>query len=248
MQVFYSTEFEGNICTLNEDESAHCIRVLRLVRGNAIHIIDGKGGFYEATITEAHSKCCKAQIISAEQEFGKRNYCLHIGIAPPKNVDRYDCFLEKATEIGVDCITPLLCERSERRVVKHEHSQKILIAASKQSLSAYVPELQVMTAFTEFVQRPFAGKKYIAHCNSDATISFYKDIENDIDTDIKNERNILVLIGAEGDFSSSEIALAQQYGFVGVNLGKRRLRTETAGIAVCHALAMICAINHTKTA
>ncbi|GHT80752.1 ribosomal RNA small subunit methyltransferase E [Bacteroidia bacterium] len=231
MHFFYINNIFGDIFVLDEEESQHCIRVLRLTNGDAVHLIDGKGGLYTAYIVNAHPKHCEVKITETQQGFGKHNYFLHIGIAPTKNIDRYEWFLEKATEIGTDCITPLLCEHSERKMVKHEHSQKIIVAATKQSLSAYLPDLQQITAFVNFVRQPFDGIKCIAHCCDAPKIAFRKAIEN--------ARRILVLIGAEGDFSPAEIALAKQNGFVEVSLGNRRLRTETAGIAACHTVAVV---------
>jgi 16S rRNA (uracil1498-N3)-methyltransferase len=231
MQLFYITNISGDICVLNEEESQHCTRVLRLTNGDAVHLIDGKGGLHTAHIVNAHPKHCEVKITETQQGFGKRDYFLHIGIAPTKNIDRYEWFLEKATEIGTDCITPLLCEHSERKTVKHEHSQKIIVAAAKQSLSAYIADLQELTAFADFVQQPFDGVKCIAHCYDVPKIAFCKAIAN--------ARRILVIIGAEGDFSPAEIALAKQTGFVEVTLGNRRLRTETAGIVACHTAAVM---------
>jgi 16S rRNA (uracil1498-N3)-methyltransferase len=230
MTLFYSSNISDGTCTLDPDESAHCVRVLHLAEGKVIRIIDGRGTLYEGYITEANPKCCKIQITDVQHNFGGRSYFLHIGIAMPKSADRCDWFLEKAAEIGIDCITPLLCSHSERKVLKHEHSQKILIAAVKQSLSAYVPNLQPMTGFANFVKHPFDGVKCIAYCGDVPRIVFGKAIEN--------RRRILVLIGAEGDFSPSEVELAVQNGYVAVSLGNRRLRTETAGIVACHTAAI----------
>ncbi len=226
MQLFYIPDITGNEVVLNETESKHAIRVLRLAEGSRVQLIDGTGGFYEAEISVAHPKKCKLAITGSTQEFEKRTFKLHIAIAPTKNIDRYEWFLEKCTEIGIDEITPLLSEHSERKVIKPERLNKILVAAMKQSLKAYLPRLNTLTSFNELVSISKYKNKYIAHCNEGDKIH--------LKNCIKQGEDNLILIGPEGDFSLEEVKFATQNGFTEVSLGDARLRTETAGIVACH--------------
>lgn len=213
--------------TLTEEESKHCIRVLRLKEGSSIVLIDGKGGWYESTIIDAHPKRCKVKIESKKAEFGKANQHLHIAIAPTKNNDRTEWFLEKSTEIGLQELSLLKCDNSERRVIKKERLTKVAVSAMKQSLKAYLPTINELATFKQFIENnaTFEGQKFIAHCEDSATKHLSKSY-------LKNE-NVLILIGPEGDFSLPEIDLAKANGFVEISLGKSRLRTETAGIYAC---------------
>ncbi|GHT13040.1 ribosomal RNA small subunit methyltransferase E [Bacteroidia bacterium] len=230
MYFFYTPNIASKFYTLNEAESEHCLRVLRLAAGDTVHLTDGKGGLYAARIVNAHPRKCEVEVVETQQNYGQRNYFLHIAIAPTKNAERYEWFLEKATEIGIDRITPLLCEHSERKQVKHERSQKVITAAMKQSLAAYHPDLQALTKFADFVMQPFDGTKCIAHCYPTARIP--------LQTAARSASRVLVLIGAEGDFSPAEIALARQQGYIEVSLGNSRLRTETAGIVACNTIQL----------
>lgn len=226
MQLFYVPNISGAEVILDETESKHAIRVLRLQNGNQVEIIDGTGGFYKAQITDANPKKCRLIIVESQKEFGKKDFHLHIGIAPTKNIDRFEWFLEKATEIGISEITPLLTSHSERKVVNPERLEKILVSAMKQSLKAYLPKLNEMTAFKELVVSNKTKNKYIAYCD---------DIQK---THLKNavvgKQDSLILIGPEGDFSPEEVQLAIENGFSVVSLGESRLRTETAGIVACN--------------
>lgn len=226
MQLFYLSNISGAEVILNETESKHAVRVLRLGEGDQVQIIDGVGGFYEAQISEPHSKRCKLQIIRTIKNFEKRNFKLHIAIAPTKNIDRFEWFLEKCTEIGIDEITPLLSEHSERKVIKPERLEKILVSAMKQSLKAYLPKLNELTYFKNLIANSDSSKKFIAHCNKGEK----KHLKNTI---LKGD-DVLILIGPEGDFSAEEVQLAKEKGFKEVSLGNARLRTETAGIVACH--------------
>lgn len=226
VQLFYIPNISGNEVILNETESKHAIRVLRLTEGSQLQLIDGKGGFYEALISDAHHKRCKLLITNSVQEFEKRNFNLHIAIAPTKNIDRFEWFLEKCTEIGIDEITPLLTEHSERKTIKPERLVKILVAAMKQSLKAYLPKLNPITNFNEFITSSNYQNKYIAHCYDGDKIHLKNHIQKD--------KEILILIGPEGDFSPKEIALTKENGFKEISLGTARLRTETAGVVACH--------------
>lgn len=226
MQLFYVPEVSGNQVRLDETESKHAIRVLRLGKGEKVNIVDGKGGFYMAEIADANPKKCMLQILSKIKEFGKRNFHLHIAIAPTKNNDRFEWFLEKATEIGIDEITPLITEHSERKTLNTERFEKILVSAVKQSVKAYLPKLHQPVAFKELVTNAAEEKKFIAYVD--------ENHRDHLKNRVQMNDHVLILIGPEGDFSKTEIELALKNGFVPVSLGDSRLRTETAGVVACH--------------
>lgn len=225
MHLFYTPDIESEIYQLDEEESKHCVRVLRLKIGEKVHLIDGKGGFYLAEIISDHPKKATLQVKEYQKEFSKRNHHLHIAVAPTKNIDRFEWFLEKATEIGIDEITPIICDRSERKDVKIERSNKIITSAIKQSLKAYHPNLNSQIGFKEFILKASADVKFIAHCE--------EKMKNDISSGFVKYQNYLILIGPEGDFSPNEIEYALQNGFVPITLGESRLRTETAALQAC---------------
>ena len=228
MHLFYTPNILGDFYQLDEEESKHCIRVLRLKVGAQVNLIDGIGGFYLAEIIDDHPKKTTLKVLSVHREFGKRNHYLHIAVAPTKNIDRLEWFLEKATEIGIDEITPIICDRSERKEIKIERSNKIITAAVKQSLKAYHPLLNPPISFKNFILQASADIKYIAHCEErNRGFIASKFIPN---------QNYLVLIGPEGDFSPLEIDFALQNGFVPITLGTSRLRTETAALKACFEL------------
>lgn len=231
MNLFYTPDIQNQFYQLDEIESKHCIRVLRLKEEDIIHLIDGKGSLFKAKIIDAHPKRCTVECIETQTEFGKLNYKLHIALAPTKNIDRTEWFMEKCTEIGIHEFTPLLCQHSERKVVKHERLFKVITSAVKQSLKAYHPILNEQTKFSQLVTAPFDGEKYIAHCNKGEK------------THLKNlyqaRQNTLILIGPEGDFSLEEVNLAKENGFQEISLGESRLRTETAGIVACNIVSLI---------
>jgi len=227
MQLFYCPEvFEGS-SHLSSEESKHCIKVLRKQEGDIIHLIDGRGNFYEVKITLASQKKVLFEIVRKREET-PRSYSLHIAIAPTKNNDRFEWFLEKATEIGIDEITPVICEHSERKVLKNERMEKIILSATKQSLKATLPRLNQAVSFNDFVEKNLNSDCFIAHCEEQKKISL-KTIAS---------VNSIILIGPEGDFSTKEIELALDHNFKPVSLGNSRLRTETAGIVACHTLAL----------
>jgi len=226
MHIFYTPDLSSDTFTLNEEESRHCSKVLRLGLGNVVHLIDGKGGLYEAKIIAISKKNVQLQVIHQQVEFGKRNHYLHIAIAPTKNIDRLEWFLEKATEIGIDEITPLICDRSERKIIKEERLEKVITAAVKQSLTAYHPQLNKAIAFSDFLKQELASERLIAHCIDDSAKQFISEI-------VSKHQSYLVLIGPEGDFSPAELNTALQNGFKPVTLGTTRLRTETAALAAC---------------
>jgi len=225
MHVFYTPDISSDIYTLNEEESKHCSRVLRLSLGNIIHLIDGKGGLYEAEITTISKNNVQLCIKNKKTEYGKRNHHLHVAIAPTKNIDRLEWFLEKATEIGIDEITPIICDRSERKIVKLERLEKVITSAVKQSLTAYHPKLNAQISYADFIKQNLTGEKMIAHC-MDGTKTY-------INQQVKIQQSYLILIGPEGDFTSAELAIALQNDYKPVTLGNTRLRTETAALAAC---------------
>lgn len=226
MQLFYAPNISGNTFTLNEEESKHCIRVLRLNVGDEITLVDGMGGLFKTRIVNPEPKRCQVEIVETFNEFEKRNHYLHIAIAPTKNIERFEWFLEKATEIGIDEITPLLCEHSERKVINNDRLEKIIVSAMKQSIKAYLPKLNHVTPFKSFIQTKRQGGAYIAHCNK----SGLKHLKNEL----ANSVNSTILIGPEGDFSPEEVTLAIDIGYNEISLGNSRLRTETAGVVACN--------------
>lgn len=217
-----------NTLELPHEEAQHCIRVLRMNQGDEILIADGKGTFYDAIITNAHQKHCNVEIVGTTAIHKHWNFNLHIAFAPTKNIDRTEWFLEKATEIGIDHISPILTAHSERKQVKLDRLEKILVSAMKQSQKATLPKLDDLTSFAEFIQKPFTGKKLIAHCY-DTEKSLLKDIYS-------HGEDVLILIGPEGDFSEEEVNLAMENGYSPISLGESRLRTETAALVACHSI------------
>ncbi len=231
MHLFFTPDIQGTTYYLDETESKHAIRVLRMVRDDRISLIDGKGNFYDAKITDDHPKRCRIEIVEKIPEYGKRDYSIHIAVAPTKNTDRFEWFLEKATEIGIDEITPVLCEHSERRTLKNDRLEKVIIAAMKQSVKAYLPKLNPLIPLKNVLQAPFDGKKFVAHC--------YDQSKKQLKNEITDCRSNLILIGPEGDFSEEEIELAIKNNFIPVELGKSRLRTETAAVVACHTVNLM---------
>ena len=228
VNLFYTPDIKGEEYTLNNEESKHCVKVLRLKEGDCIHLIDGVGGLYKSEIIDNNHKACRIRVVEKNMEFEKKDYQLHIAIAPTKNIDRMEWFLEKSTEIYCSEFTPLLSCHSERKVVKNERLFKVITSAVKQSLKAYHPKLNTLTKFEDLVKSNFNGKKYIAHCNAGEKIPLKNAYP-------KGE-NALILIGPEGDFSPQEVALAKANGFIEISLGTSRLRTETAGVLACHTV------------
>lgn len=227
MHLFYTPDIaERN--ELPSEEAAHAVRVLRLQPGDAISLTDGKGNLYEAEISTANQKRCLVNILSKEEQPPLWKGHLHLALAPTKNMDRTEWMAEKATEIGFDELSFLNCRFSERKVLKTERIQKILISAMKQSLKARLPKLNEMIDFKAFVQQPFNGKKFIAHC--------HKGEKPLLQTQLKADEDALVLIGPEGDFSEEEVKMAIEQGFQPISLGRSRLRTETAALVACHIM------------
>lgn len=231
MHIFYTPELSGSQYTLDETESKHCVRVLRLEKGDQIILVDGRGGYFTAEITDPNPKRCSVKIIRSELNFGLRKFQVHMAIAPTKNIERIEWFLEKATEIGLDRVTPLLCRHSERKEIKAERLEKVMVSAMKQSLKAYLPRLDELTKFKDLISQPFDGQKFIAHCEEQ-----HRDLLKDL---VLPNQSYLILIGPEGDFSSEEIEMALNAGFRPVSLGNSRLRTETAGLVACHTFNLL---------
>ncbi|MEI8115804.1 MAG: 16S rRNA (uracil(1498)-N(3))-methyltransferase [Bacteroidia bacterium] len=231
MHIFYTPDISGNYYTLNEDESKHCVRVLRLGKDDQITLVDGRGGCFTAEITDPNPKRCSVNVIKSELDLGFRKFQVHVAIAPTKNIERMEWFLEKATEIGINRVVPILCQHSERKEIKPERLEKVMISAMKQSLKAYLPQLDGLTKLPDIIKQPFDGQKFIAHCEEQGR-ELLKNL-------IVPNQNYLILIGPEGDFSPEEIELALKSGFQAVSLGESRLRTETAGVVACHTLNLL---------
>lgn len=237
MHLFYTADIQPDHSQyqLSEEESKHAVRVLRLDVGDRVQLIDGVGGFFEAEIQDAHPKRTLLSVISYTPEFQKPSYHLHIAVGPTKNIDRIEWFLEKATEIGIQEITPLISDHSERKDVKTERLNKVIVSAMKQSLKAYMPVLNEAIAFDRFLQRitdQDGLQKAIAHCEEDAEKKY-------LNQEFKTGQRYLILIGPEGDFSPVEIEKAISAGFVPISLGEARLRTETAALYACTEIALL---------
>lgn len=228
MHIFYTPQIDSNYFTLSEDESKHCIRVLRLKLNDKIQLIDGKGGLYTAIIIDDNIRKCKTEIIESIKDYKKRKFNLHIAISPTKNIDRFEWFVEKATEIGIDEITPMITEHSERRNINIERLNKVIISASKQSINAYFPKLNDVTKIKDILNMNYNGSKYIA---------YYSD--NNLKDIYQPNSNALILIGPEGDFTNEELDNAKANNFKVAGLGNNRLRTETAGIVACTIINQI---------
>lgn len=229
MEIFWTEDIAGGICRLGEEESAHCVRVLRHRAGDRINIIDGHGTMYECTLVADSPKGAEARIEQTHQNWGGHPYDLTMAVCPTKNIDRYEWFAEKATEFGVDRIVPVIGEHSERKILKPERMNRILLSAAKQSLKASIPELSDTTSVREFIESTAEkdALKMIAYCFEDGQerTSIREVLE-------KNDaKEVIVLIGPEGDFSREEADAAVSAGYVPVHIGESRLRTETAALA-----------------
>jgi len=224
MQLFFNPNIESDLF-LEKEEHIHATKVLRKKEGDILSVMDGKGGLFECKLIQISSKKSLVEILESKK-FDKTNR-LHIGIAPTKNNNRMEWFLEKATEIGISEITPLLCSRSERKVLKNERMEKIILAAAKQSKSFHVPVLNEMISFSSFVKKVESKQKFVAHCEED---SEKKTLHNH---NLLNTESTVILIGPEGDFTAKEIEEAKSHNFEELSLGESRLRTETAAMVAC---------------
>ena len=233
MELFYSRDIAGGICRLDQDESGHCIKVLRHRSGDEINVIDGCGTLHRCRITSDSHKGVEAIVLESTDGWGSHPYRLHMAVCPTKNNDRYEWFVEKACEIGVDEISPVIGEHSERKIFKTARAEKILVSAAKQSLKASVPVVNEPVSVKDFIRSSSEGLRLIAYCFEDENIprrSIREVLEGYEGSDIT------VMIGPEGDFSREEAELALASGFVPVHLGASRLRTETAALTAVAAV------------
>lgn len=232
MQLFYNPSLDLGVSqfVFSQEESRHIVKVLRKKNGDSVQITNGKGYLFQAKIQIADAKKCSAEIVSTSKGHRKM-HALHIAVAPTKNIDRFEWLLEKATEIGVDEITPIICKRSERKVIKKERLERIILSAMKQSLQTYLPKLNDVISYDNFMEREHKGLLFIAHCE--------KDEKMDLKRRVAPDKDITILIGPEGDFSTSEIKQAYGKKFWPVSLGSNRLRTETAALVACTIVTTI---------
>ncbi len=232
MHLFYYPLIDQNFFTLDRSESAHCVRVLRLGKDDIIYLTDGKGKLCKAKIINPDKKACVTEITETTIIPPERDFSLEIAISPTKNIERFEWFLEKATEIGVDRIIPLLCNNSERRIIKSERLKKVMISAMKQSLKAWLPELTSFSGFEELLERPFNGNRFIATGDAHPR-------DQHLGRMYKKGSGVLILIGPEGDFQEEEMLMAAKHSCSPVSLGAGRLRTETAGLVACHTVNLL---------
>ncbi len=232
MYLFYAPDIQTTL-TLPEEESNHCVQVLRRSAGDAVQVTDGRGTLYHCVITNPHRKHCEVRIERTETPEPLHEGYVHIAVAPTKNIDRLEWAIEKCVEIGVNEITPLLCRFSERKQLRTDRLEKIILSAAKQSLTPYLPGLHELTPYDDFIREQAAKDQqcFIAHC--------YKDEKRLLKDEIEQSRDVLVLIGPEGDFSEQEVADALSLGFIPVSLGAARLRTETAAVVACHTAVLM---------
>ena len=231
MELFYSTQMENGLCTLTEEESRHCAKVLRHNVGDTINVIDGCGSLLECRIIECGKKVV-CSVESVNENFGTHNYHLTMAVCPTKNIDRYEWFLEKATEMGIDEVVPVIGEHSERRIIKPERLEKILVSAAKQSLKGAIPVLRDAVSVKQFIKECAAaeGVKLIAYCGEQEKVTLAQAVQKAVAANPGAPR-ITILIGPEGDFSPAEVEAAIGAGFSPLTLGDSRLRTETAAVA-----------------
>ena len=235
MPLFYTTHITGNQAVLEGDEARHCSQVLRMRTGEELALVDGQGGYFKGILAEIGKRDCKVEIRETRLEYGKRGYRVHLAVAPTKNMARWEWMLEKATEMGVDQLTPLLTKRSERIHVRVERLEKIAVSAMKQSEQAYLPMVSEPMDFKDLVTRAAYPQRFIPHC--------LEGVKSPLSQNCEPDKDVLVLIGPEGDFTAEELDLALSLGFLPADLGPTRLRTETAGIV---ALAAVHFVNSGK--
>lgn len=230
MHLFYQSGIFGKTINLDEKESKHCIRVLRLKKNDRVWVTDGLGTMYITYVSDDNPKTCILTIEEIIQNYHSRHFKLHIAISPLQQVERFEWFLEKATESGIDEITPILCEHTEKKHINSERLQKILISAMKQSLKAKIPQLNPLIKLSDFIKKDFNGLKGIAYCRNERI---------HINDWYKPNTDCIILIGPEGDFSDNEVELAIKNSYTGINLGNNRLRTETAALTACIAVNLL---------
>ena len=232
MELFYSKTVSDGGRVLDAEESGHCVKVLRHRRGDTIHVVDGHGMLYDCTITDADPRAVAFEVNRWVENYGSHDYWLRMAVCPPKNIDRFEWFSEKATEIGVDRISPLFGDYSERKVFKPERIERLLVSAAKQSHKGAIPELAPATTVKEFLQQNREGLKLICYCDEATGKTDIKDVLSQVPAQSK----ITIMIGPEGDFSRAEVALAIERGWQPVSLGDSRLRIETAAIVAAAAV------------
>lgn len=220
MNVYFSSHSQGEFIFLSEQEALHAVKVMRMKEGDSIFITNGNGSLFECVIENNHAKNFTAKIIKEEKQ-APAPYYLEIAIAPTKNMDRLEWFIEKSVEMGIHRIIPIVCHRSERKVVKHERVQSIVLAAMKQSLKFHATTIEEAITLKEFIHQPFDGQRFICHC---------EPTEKNAPSILQQHSRVQILIGPEGDFSPEEILLATQQNALPLSLGESRLRTETAGV------------------
>ena len=230
-QFFYSPQIYEDSINLPEDEAHHALKVLRKHKGDKIVVVDGNGGWYECVIESEEIQNCRLHIGDKREKFGLREHYIHIGIAPPKSPDRVEWFVEKAVEIGVQEISFILTDQSERKNIKLERILKRTISSMKQSLKAYLPKINDIIPIKDFVINCSNAEKFIGYVEDDQSSHLFQSTNSN--------SNYCILIGPEGGFTSSEFNAAQDIGFLSVSLGDSRLRTETAGLAACHILNLV---------
>lgn len=234
MEIFYAWKTDEGVVYLDEGESAHCVRVLRHRAGDEISVVDGVGNMYRCRLEDDSPKAASAAILETFRGWGSHPYHLDMAVCPTKNNDRFEWFVEKATELGVDVISPLIGERSERKVFKSERSRKIVLSAMKQSLKSSLPAVSEPVGVKDFITGCTAGIKMICYCFEDRDIP--RKSVTDVLAGVPEGSNIAVMIGPEGDFSPQEAELALAHGFIPVHLGPSRLRTETAAVTAVAAV------------
>ena len=230
-QFYYSTQIYDDFIILPKDEALHVLKVLRKKTGDKITVVDGKGGLYETCIRSENIQNFRLNIISVDKKFGHQNYYIHIGIAPPKNHDRVEWFVEKAVEIGIQEISFILTDHSERKNIKLSRIEKRAVSSMKQSLKAFLPKINDIVPLKDLMKICSNDEKYIGYLN--------KGKNNHLIQSATPQSDYCMLIGPEGDFSSSEINESQEFGFKPVSLGDNRLRIETAGLVACHILNLV---------
>lgn len=231
MNLFYAPDIIQPYYQLTEEESKHLIRVFRYRVGDEVFFTDGKGYIYTCTIIDANPKHCKVEVLNKREGEDRRPFQLQMGVAPTKNISRFEWYLEKATEIGIDAIIPFVSFHSERKDIKKDRLNRVVTAAVKQSLKSFHPRLHDLIKFKEMIALPFEGQKFIAFIDEGVTLELSEAYQPG--------NNAFILIGPEGDFSHEEVNLAKQHGFIPVKLGPSRLRTETAAVAACHTVNLL---------
>lgn len=238
MELFYG-HIEGDCCHLDSEEAGHCVKVLRHKVGDTINAMDGNGNMLECKILSCSPKEVEAQIVSRHENWGSHPYVLNLAVCPTKNNERFEMFVEKAVEFGVDNISPVIGEHSERKIYKTQRAERIALSAAKQSLKATIPQISEAVSVKEYCSAPTEGLKLIAYCFEDGKRRSIDEVLKEYSSACEGTPQITVLIGPEGDFSPSEAEVAMAAGYIPVVLGESRLRTETAAIYAAAATYFI---------